>query len=104
MSMLGSVPPRNDAAFDDAPRPEKGSDFEDMVAAAMAVLTRGFPGLVSVERQPELRLQNGRRVRPDFELVCRFHHSTDHSLIECQNRARTDHLVVDRIRTIKSLS
>ena len=83
---------------------ERGNEFEAQVGELLDRLRRSHPKTVMVRRQPELTLQNGRRMKPDFELTISLPHKTDVYLIECQDRERIRPDIVDKIESLKAHS
>ena len=83
---------------------DKGNDFESQVAELLERLRSAHPESVRVRHQPELTLNNGRRMRPDFEFSVSLPHKTDVYLIECQDRKRLRPDIVDKIGQLKTHS
>ncbi len=83
---------------------ERGNDFEAQVGELLDRLRSSHPNTVRVRRQPELTLQNDRRMKPDFELTISLPHKTDVYLIECQDRERIRPGIVDKIESLKTHS
>src|SRR5262245_55628856 len=82
----------------------QGSEFEAQVAEALNALHAEFPRQSVVVHHPEIVLQSGERVVPDFELGIIMPHSIHYYLLECQDRRRNAKAILHKIEYIRAKS
>jgi len=80
----------------------RGKNFEQRVSAILEVLAMLHPYRASFVCQPTLRLIDGHKLRPDFELRIKLPHSREAQLLECQSRDRTSQQIVDKLIRIQT--
>lgn len=83
---------------------EIGSRFEDDVKQLLQQLQADSAGHVTIREQVTIELNDGRQVRPDFELDVRVDPLWVRLLIECQDRQRSAPSIVDKILGLRNQS
>ena len=83
---------------------KKGRVLEQRVARILLKLKRDFPERIDVFIQPEILLQTGQPLRPDFDLRVILPYEEGYYLIECQNRRRSSNTLLSKIQFIREKS
>lgn len=87
-----------------SPSTKKGAHFEKLVEDTLNALHVEFPLRVKVVKHPNIILQNGEIVVPDFELSADFPHVFSSYLIECQDRKKNSKAILHKILHIRAKS
>jgi len=87
-----------------AKSPKKGKAFELRAKEILDSLKSDYPDFVRLRYQPELTLNDGQVVRPDFDFAYKLPHAWTYHLIECQNRKRSSPTIAQKIRYMKATS
>jgi len=81
-----------------------GREFETMVWEVLELLQKAHSKVVTIKSHPRLKMHTGIVFIPDFELSYRLPHKTDHQLIECQDRTKSSHDIVNKIKEMRASS
>jgi hypothetical protein len=82
----------------------KGQNFELVIQAVLNTLTKRHKKFVTVEYHPEISLDSGRVIIPDFDLHVNLIFEEARYLIECQDRNKYSLGIVDKISRVKAQS
>lgn len=100
MSSLTSIADGQTEGESEAAR--KGTEFEGEVHRLLHGLAERRPRHVFMTRQPNIELQNGEVVRPDFDLIVQLPHERSHYFIECQNRETFSKQLLHKIQHVRA--
>jgi len=80
----------------------RGAAFEGEARRLLNELTNTHPSVVAVAEKPNVELQNGEVVIPDFHLRIEYSAETRNYFIECQDRTHYTHSILHKVQHVRT--